>query len=168
MALPDPTPAPLDLPALLRRLGPQVYGLCRRLDPDPDDAYQAVWERVLQRWEQFDPRRGDERAWVLTLTHRLLVDRHRRRKAQGTPVALPELPAPAAEPGQKLDAARRQARLEQAVQALPEAQRRVVVMHHLRGVDLETLANDEGVPVGTIKSRLHRGRARLLMLLEDR
>ena len=47
-------------------------------------------------------------------------------------------------------------------------QRRVVVMHHVHGIDLETLAASEGVPLGTIKSRLHRGRAALIADREGR
>ena len=50
---------------------------------------------------------------------------------------------------------------------LTDSHRRVVVLHHIHGVPLEQLAADEGVALGTIKSRLHRGRAHLAELLGD-
>ena len=46
--------------------------------------------------------------------------------------------------------------------------RRVVVLHHLNEVSLDAIAQEEGVALGTVKSRLHRARARLLELLGDR
>jgi RNA polymerase sigma-70 factor (ECF subfamily) len=151
---------------LVRTLGPSIWGLCRRLCHDPDDAYQNVWERVFRALPGFDPQgAGSLRAWVLTITHRHLVDRHRRRRTRGEVVPLDALPPDEPAMDDDLDAEARRRRLEAAVRALHDAQRRVVVLHHLEGVPLETIAREEGVAVGTVKSRLHRGRARLLTLL---
>ena len=74
----------------------------------------------------------------------------------------------AAEPGPERLAQSRQltARLEAALPLLAEEHRRVVVLHHLHGLPLEEIAAAEGVALGTIKSRLHRARARLLAALE--
>lgn len=55
--------------------------------------------------------------------------------------------------------------LEAAVASLPEPQRRVVVLHHLHDQPLEAIADAEGVPLGTVKSRLHRARNRLSEIL---
>lgn len=151
---------------LVASFGPAVWGICRRLDHDPEDAYQAIWERVFVALDRFDADgEGSLRAWVLTVARRMLVDRHRRLGVRGTVVHLDEV-AVSPVVDEALDGQARQARLEAALSRLPEAHRRVVVLHHLQGVSLEELAREEGVPVGTIKSRLHRGRARLLTLLE--
>ena len=69
---------------------------------------------------------------------------------------------------ERIDRRRCQVRLEAALERLPYAHRRVVLLHHLNGVPLADIAAAEGVAVGTIKSRLHRGRARLAELLGAR
>ncbi|MEQ1506643.1 MAG: sigma-70 family RNA polymerase sigma factor [Myxococcota bacterium] len=150
--------------ALVTRHGPLVWSLCRRLCPEPEDAYQEVWARVFAGLPRFDPDGAASlRTWIATITHRHLVDRHRRRAVRGEVVELGDLPAPATD--EPIDAARRLERLEQALTRLPDGHRRVVVMHHLHELPLESIAATEGVALGTVKSRLHRARARLLELL---
>jgi RNA polymerase sigma-70 factor, ECF subfamily len=58
--------------------------------------------------------------------------------------------------------------VEIAMSCLPEGHRRVILLHHLHGLPLDQIAEQEGVALGTVKSRLHRGRARLAELLEER
>ena len=152
--------------ALVKQHGPLVWGLCRRLAAEPDDAYQEVWARVFAALPRFDPDGpATLRTWIATIAHRHLIDRHRRRTVRGEVVELGELPAEAA--ADPIDAKRRTERLEVAIGRLPEVHRRVVVMHHLNEIPLHTIAQTEGVAIGTIKSRLHRARARLLELLGD-
>jgi RNA polymerase sigma-70 factor (ECF subfamily) len=149
--------------ALVDRLGPLVWSLCRRLDPDPEDATQEVWEKVLRALPGFDPAgTASLSTWVATIAHRHLVDRHRRRVTRGVAVDPDEAAPPAAAPRPE------QARLESALGRLPEDQRRVVVLHHVHGVALEDIAAEEGVALGTVKSRLHRARARLVEELGGR
>jgi len=154
--------------ALVEQHGPVVYGLCRRLAPDPDDCYQEIWAKALGALGRFDPAGSASiRTWVMTIAHRHLVDRHRRRLVRGTVVPIEDqpLPAPAIGADERIDGRRRQVRLEAALERLPDPQRRVVVLHHLHGLELTVIAQTEGVAVGTIKSRLHRGRGRLAELL---
>lgn len=175
--LPSPasTPAPLAAAlagdpdaraALLEAHGPRVWALCRRLDPEPEDAYQDVWLCVYSELHHFvpDDRRGSLGGWIQTIAARRLIDRHRRRQVRPLfgAAPLPELAAPEADPG--ADPLSR-ARLEQALAALPEVQRRLVVLHHVHDEGVDALSALEGVPVGTIKSRLSRARAALLRLL---
>lgn len=155
-----------DWAALIDAHGPRVWSLCRRLDPQPDDAAQEVWLRVARGLPTFDPGGAATLGtWIGRVAWRHLIDRQRRRAAR--PEA-PLLDEPAGEDPQDLhertDAHRR---LDAALRRLPDEQRRAVVLHHVEGVDLAEIAAAEGVPVGTIKSRLHRGRARLATLLEE-
>lgn len=151
--------APPDPDATVARWGGLVWALCARLDPQPEDAYQEAWEKVLRGLPGFDPHGPAQLStWITRVVHRHLVDRHRRRRARGEPTdddvdALPG-PPPAGD-----------ADLEAALAALPEAHRRVVVLHHLHELSIEEIAAAEGVPEGTVKSRLHRARARLVELL---
>lgn len=154
-----------DIEQLVRDHGPRIYAMCRRLDGDPDDAYQGVWEKVLRALGTFDPQRPTSfGAWIGTIARRHLIDRHRRRVVRGVGVEVGDLPAAGPSAVDLVDRAQQQARLEAALARLPVAQRFVVVQHHIHGVPLASLAEDEGVSIGTIKSRLHRGRARLAQL----
>jgi len=151
---------------LIERYGPLVWSLCRRLDPEPDDAYQEVWEKVFRGLRRFDPHGSAKLStWISVVTHRHLVDRHRKRSTRGVEVDL-ENHMPQTRPVEdRLDRAARVAALERALGRLPEGQRRVVVLHHLRGLPLEAIAEGEMIAVGTVKSRLHRARARLTQIL---
>jgi RNA polymerase sigma-70 factor, ECF subfamily len=145
-----------------------VYGLCRRLTPDPDDAYQEIWAKVLAALPRFNlGGTASVRTWIGTIARRHLIDRHRRRTVRGEVVPLREDALPDDAPGAdaRLAQRRRAVRLEAALARLPDAQRRVVVLHHLQSVALADIAKDEGASIGTIKSRLHRGRGRLAELL---
>ncbi len=151
---------------VLAEYGPMVWGLCYRLASQPEDAYQEIWEKVLKALGRFrldGP--ASLRTWIATIAHRHLVDRHRRKRVRGEVVELGEIVAQDVAPDERIARRQRASRLEQALKGLPQAQRRVVVLHHLNGMPLDELASREGVAVGTIKSRLHRGRARLADLL---
>jgi RNA polymerase sigma-70 factor, ECF subfamily len=151
---------------VLRDHGPRVWALCRRLAREPEDAYQEIWEKVLRALPRFDPHgTASLRTWISTIAHRHLVDVHRRARVRG-PVLEAVEPAVHDAPGEALDVHRRRAALDRALRRLPEAQRQAVLMHHLGGLDIATVAQSEGVAPGTIKSRLHRARARLVELLE--
>lgn len=156
---------PSALAELLERYGAMVYGLCLAHADDADDAYQAAWEHVLTRLARFDPE-GPARlsTWIYRVTHNHLVDRRRAsRRRAAEPLA--EEPAVASGIEEAIGARQRQVRLRAALAELPDAQRRAIVHHYLDELPLSDVAELEGVPVGTIKSRLHHGRCRLLELL---
>ncbi len=165
-----PAASPPQPPDVVAAHGPRVYAMCARLAADPEDCYQEIWEKVLGALDRFDPAGTASIAtWIATIARRHLIDRHRRRQVRGVVVPLTGLASAEPAPEEALSRRQREIRVETALQALPDAHRRVVVLHHIHGVPLEQLAADEGVPLGTIKSRLHRGRARLADLLgEDR
>lgn len=151
--------------SVLKQHGPRVWTLCRRLCHEPEDAYQEVWERVHRSLDRFDPARGSFEAWLTTIAHRHLIDRHRRRRVRGEVLPLPDLRDPGPDPVAALSRRDRIRQVERALAALPEPARRVVVLHHLHDTPLAEIAAVEGVAVGTVKSRLHRARARLAEIL---
>jgi RNA polymerase sigma-70 factor (ECF subfamily) len=148
--------------------GPEVYRLCRRLSHDPDDAYQSVWEKVFAALPGFDP---DGAApfgrWLSVVTRRHLVDRFRRRTVRGHLQPVDELRSEGPGPEGLVEEAQRHERLARALAQLPDPLRDVVTAHHLNGEPLADIAHREGVALGTVKSRLHRGRARLADLLRS-
>lgn len=153
------------LGALVRLHAPLVHALVRRLADASrvDDLCQEILIKVVGAVPGFSPN-GPARlsTWILTIAHRHLVDASRRRSIDAT--SLDEgLEVPARQPGpddlfHQLEA--RQA-LEIAVRELPEAYRRAFVLAVVHEQPLDEVAEAEGIPVGTVKSRLHRARAAL-------
>lgn len=119
---------------------------------------QDCLERGLSRIHLWRP--GNLRAWLFTIMHN--VNANARRRAARAPATLPmevaELAA-AAPPAQEdaLDLAA----LQRALALLPEEQRAVVLLIGLEGFAYAEAAHILGVPVGTVMSRLHRGREHL-------
>jgi RNA polymerase sigma-70 factor (ECF subfamily) len=154
----------------LRRYAPVMHAFVRRAGPggDADDLCQELLGKLLSVVGRFTPDGpATLTTWVFTVAHRWLLDEKKRRHLQLAPMDdgldVPDsaLGPEAAVHGRQLDAA-----LERALQKLPEAQRRVFVLTQVHEQPLETVAEVEGVPVGTLKSRLHRARGALAVMLQ--
>lgn len=154
--------------SLLEAFGGLVFRLCRRWSPDPEDAYQDAWVHVLARLGRFDvDGAASFRTWLATVVRHRLADRHKARGYRGPVLAGDEEQVACDPDPERVTHARRQLdRLDVVLHELPEAQRRVVIRHHGHGRTLASLAAEEGVKLGTMKSRLHRARAHLLARLE--
>lgn len=131
-----------------------------------DDLAQECWVAVLRGLPRL---RHPERfpAWLFTIARRTVTDRLRAAYAAPPPAAWDAEPeAPAADPGRDpvLDAAE----LRAGVDALPPREREVLVLYHLADQPVATCAEVLGVPEGTVKSRLHRGRRLLRDILTER
>lgn len=148
----------LEIPRLRRFAG----ALAR--DPDwADDLVQDCIERALTRWESW---RGDGtlRAWLFAILHNLYSNGARRRGRfralfRSTEDA-PEPPTPA----RQVDAVSLRD-LEKALARLPEEQRQVVLLVGLEGFSYSEVAGIVDVPIGTVMSRLSRGREKLRGLM---
>jgi RNA polymerase sigma-70 factor (ECF subfamily) len=141
---------------------PRVVGQLRLLTGDlaaAEDAAQEAFVRAASRWGQL-ARYQQPEAWVRKTAFRLAVDGLRRaRRHHGVLVRLAARPEPATPP----DAEDRE--VVAALQRLPLPQREVLVLHHCLDLPVEAVAAQTGVSVGTVKSRLHRGREQLAALL---
>src|SRR5690606_16916650 len=123
-----------------------------------NDLVQDCLERGLSRIHLWRP--GNLRSWLFTIMHN--VNANARRRAARAPVALPLEVAEfaAAVPAAQEDALNLAA-LQRALAQLPEEQRAVVLLIGLEGFAYAEAARILGVPVGTVMSRLHRGREQL-------
>ena len=117
------------------------------------DVLQEAYARAWQRWTRVADLESPA-AWVRTVAWRLAVSQFRRRKvADRVLLGLRRRPAdPAPSPEHSWD-------LDQALQQLNPVYRQALVLHDLYGFTMEQVAAECGVAVGTIKSRLARGRA---------
>ena len=130
-----------------------------------DDLVQDCLERALSRWHLWRAE-GDVRGWLYTILYnRFLSDQHRRRR-RGVHDALLEVAEaqlPDVAGGQDSALAHRD--LLRAFVALSEEQRSVLVLIAVEDFSYEEAARVLGVPVGTVMSRLSRGRERLRHLI---
>jgi RNA polymerase sigma-70 factor (ECF subfamily) len=103
----------------------------------------------------------DLRAWLLTIMHNLYVNGIRRSVRESVLVALSDVEASLSRaPAQEKRLELRD--LDRAMTKLTEGQRQAVVLVGLDGWTYETVAKVSGVPVGTVRSRLYRGRRKLM------
>jgi RNA polymerase sigma-70 factor (ECF subfamily) len=157
------------LAELYDRFGRAAYGLAFRVLRDAALAEDAVQEAFLDVWRQADrfvPERARASAWLFTFVHRRAVDvvrREERRRAE------PIENAPVAVGGTAEDEAwlrLERERVQGALAQLPDAQREAIELAYYGGFTQSELAERLGEPLGTIKSRMFTGLARLRELLE--
>ena len=158
------------LAALYDRFGRTAYGLALRVVRDPALAEDVVQEAFLSLWRtagRFVPERSRAGTWLLTLVHRRAVDlvrREERRRVEPLELAPEAADATAQEaPWLRLERERVQA----ALARLPDAQREAIELAYYGGFTQAELADRLGQPLGTIKSRMFAGLARLGELLRD-
>lgn len=121
---------------------------------------QEAFIRLLGRWQAVS-RYDDPEAWLRKVA--LGFAANRRRKIRNGVRALVNW-APATE---QPESTREHVDLTRALRQLPVVQREALVLHHLVGLDVQQIADELAVPVGTVKSRLLRGRAALAPLLRE-
>lgn len=147
------------IPALRR----YAWALVRRSD-EADDLVQDCLERAIARAGTFRAE-GEMRAWLFSILHNLFVS-ERRRAARRRSIPLEEAPEVAVAGGQ--DDAVRMREVLAAIETLPDEQRSVLLLVGVEDLSYDETARVLDVPVGTVMSRLSRGRERLRQALEDK
>jgi len=160
------------LAELYDRVGRVAYGLAFRVLRDDRLAEDAVQDAFLAVWRTaaaFRAERAKASTWILTLVHRRAVDVVRREQRRRTE-PLDEVTRDTATSESAEDAAwlgfERQ-RVQGALRQLPDTQREAIELAYYGGYSQSELAERLGLPLGTIKSRMFAGLARLRELLDD-
>jgi RNA polymerase sigma-70 factor (ECF subfamily) len=155
---------------LYDRYGRAAYGLALRVVRDEALAEDAVQEAFLAIWRgasRFIPEKARASTWIMTLVHRRAVDlvrREERRRADPLPETEPGSGGPSAADSAWLRLERE--RVQTALAQLPVAQREAIELAYYGGFTQSELAERLGEPLGTIKSRMFAGLARLRELLD--
>ena len=147
---------PDDAAAFVRRFQRRVYGLALTILRDADLADDVAQETFVRAWRHaagYDPRRGQVAAWLLTIARNVAIDRAGTRRI---PPADPDVIA------SRLELATTDAipdvgerdRLRQALAALPQEQRRSLVLAVYAGRTAREISELDGVPLGTVKTRI--------------
>jgi RNA polymerase sigma-70 factor (ECF subfamily) len=159
----DPVPTWDDIAT---RYGRKVYTMAYRLTGDPEEAKdlaQDVFVRVYRNLDKYEP--GTFEGWLYRITKNLFLDRVRRRKrVRMEPLPDEEWKQPEEEgpgPAEHLEAGVLRGDIEEAITDLPPDFRTAVVMCDVQGLTYEEIAGATGWPLGTVRSRIHRGRKML-------
>ncbi len=152
--------------AVARSHGRFLYNVAYRLagnDADAADLAQEALLRVRRGLESYQPT-GSLEGWLARIVTNIFLDEVRRKRRRPT-VALTErnehrVPAHA---GADVDALQRNLSddVQMALLGLPDDFRVAVVLCDIVGLSYDEIAEHQGVPVGTVRSRIHRGRAQL-------
>ena len=159
---------------LVEKYQAEVYGTALRIGRRPEDAEDLTQETFLRAFRalgRYDPTRPFG-AWLHTIAARLCIDHHRRNRAKLISLTQPEEGTSGEErtidledPGDLPDevAARSELaeRLEALVAELPPDSRAAILLRHQQDLPYEEIARVLGVPLGTIKARIHRARIML-------
>ncbi len=143
-------------------------------EADADDLVQDTYLRAWKAIHQYNEG-TNVRAWLFTILKNTFINKRRREKSRPTPVELTDLVKPAENKGgaaEKMlvkDSFRDAMgdEVTQAINALPVAFRLVILLCDIEGFTYEEIAAILNIPVGTVRSRLHRARGLLKKKLKD-
>ncbi|RZL36487.1 MAG: sigma-70 family RNA polymerase sigma factor [Rubrivivax sp.] len=154
-------------PTPLLHRNPRLHRYARALRRNPEDADDLVQDTLERAWTRAALWQGvgDMRGWLFSIMHNLHVDALRRGHLDLVDLfdAVPDIPVA---PSQDQWLALRD--LDVALAALPAEQRQVLLLVALEGMAYAEITGALGIPIGTVMSRLSRGRERLRALLAAR
>ena len=160
------------LEVVYRATSAKLFGICLRIVGDRGEAEDALQDVYVSLWTaagRYDPARASPRAWLATFARNRAIDRLRRRKrlADAAPVEAAEAIADEAPLADALLVAdEERGRIHACLEALDEPQRGTIRTAFFGGLTYAELASRDGVPLGTVKSWVRRGLARLKKCLE--
>jgi RNA polymerase sigma-70 factor (ECF subfamily) len=143
----------------------ELYGFAMRSLGDSGLAEEAVQETFLRAWragERFDPQIGSLRTWLFAILRNVVIDLGRARAVR--PGVADGGIEPSVEP---LDEALLAWQVEEAMRKIGDDHRRVLVETYYRGRPYAEVAEELGVPEGTVKSRVYYGLRALRVVLEE-
>lgn len=155
--------------ALVEPLIPALRRYARSLLRDPsaaDDLVQDCLERVISRWHQ---RRsdGNARTWVFTILHNLAINRLKQTARRGVHVTVEDVDEAAFATAPAQENRLHHRGIVDALSGLPEDQRSVVLLVSVEELSYAETAAVLDIPIGTVMSRLSRGRHRLAQMLDE-
>lgn len=157
--------------ALFDYYAPRLNAYLRRLGADAGHAEELAQEVMVTVWRKaalFDRRKSSLATWLFRIARNRRIDALRRDRSDALdpndPMMLPEPPVPADE---ALDGRAREARIREALAALPGEQVSLIELAFYRGFSHSQIAERTGLPLGTVKSRIRLAFHRLRRVLES-
>lgn len=151
---------------MAEEVSPSLYGTALRLTRSPEDASDLSQEALVRAYTAFDRFDGRNfKAWMLRILTNLYINRYRKVQRTGQTSSLDEEEAmepiaPAEEtPDRQIFDAMMGTEVEDALSKVPDVFRTAVILSDVEGMSYDEVAEVTEVPVGTVRSRLARGRA---------
>jgi RNA polymerase sigma-70 factor, ECF subfamily len=148
-----------------------VYGAALRILGDPARAQDVAHDVFLRVWrnpKRFDPSRGDVGSYLRLMARSRALDSYRESQAATRARGRLEVTVAVADdggaeerPSRAAERSEERRAVREALRGLPEAQREALVLTHWAGLTAEEIAERSGVPLGTAKSRIRLGMAKL-------
>lgn len=161
---------------LVSRHTRKVFGLAYRFAgrvDEAEDLTQDVFVKVYQGLHRYRPEQAPFGSWLMTVARHQAIDHYRRRREERLRAAqevetLETLPAPGESPLRSLEREERAQLVRRALRRLPHDLREALILCDLQGLAYEEIASALGIPLGTVKSRINRGRLELARRLLGR
>lgn len=144
-----------------------VYGLAVRVVRNPAIAEEIAQEVLVEVWRRsarYDPGRGSGKTWIMTIAHRRAVDRVRHEQAnvdRDATVAAGDVTRPFDEVSERVETSLEREQVRRCLDGLTELQRESVSLAYYDGYTYREVARLLDSPLGTIKTRMRDGLARL-------
>ena len=157
---------------LYNRMSPRILGLVIRVLRDRAQSEEVTQDVFIEIWQQaarFDPARGSAVGWMLRIAHSRAVDRVRASEAsmaRDWHRGIRELNHSQDETDEVVSLRLQSVKIAEAMKSLPELQRQAIDLTHLQGLTQTAAAALLSVPIGTVKTRVRTGLARLRKQLE--
>lgn len=154
--------------ALYRAYGGELYGFAHRRLGDGGLAEEVVQDVFTKAWrhaEDYDEARGSVRTWLYAIARNVVSDAERRRGRR--PPAAPCEPSDVASHDEPIERAVLRWQVDLALGRLTPEHRQVVRLAHFQGCSLAQISQQIGLPLGTVKSRVHYAMANLKLALQE-
>jgi RNA polymerase sigma-70 factor (ECF subfamily) len=161
---------------LLRSHNRKVYNLCYRFtgrSSEAEDLTQEVFIKIFQTLRTYDDAQGTFSTWLNRVARNHLVDHYRRThkerltsSLEEEPSVLLETPSSEEHPMARVESRERHELLQAALDRLSPDMREAVVLRDFQDLDYDEIAQVLGVPQGTVKSRINRGRLELARVIK--
>ena len=165
------------LEILYDRYAPIVLGIALKVNPDramAEDVLQETFWRVWRSASTYQPKLGSFTTWLFRIARNLVVDLYRKNNARiqeiilsdGNPTDIEQAPDPDANVAEQAQAFLNNRQVRAALEALPEAQRRVIEMAYFYGMTRQEIAESTGEALGTVHTRARLALQKLRRELE--
>jgi len=151
------------LEELYRRYAPYLAALSRRMLGNHGDVQGCVQDAFFRAWEaaaRFDPTRASAKTWLVTIGHRVAINKLRGRRPTPLPLEAWDAPTPAGDPVERIG-------LEAAVATLEPDERELIELAFYQGHSHQELANLTDRPLGSVKSKLRAALRKLRVNLDS-
>lgn len=165
---------------LLGKYRTSVFSICLRMVRNrstAEDIAEEVFVKIFSALDRYDPT-FPFASWLHRITSNLCIDYLRREKDRAISLDQPlggdddglliQIPARTAAPDREVESKEMMAMLDEAIERLPEHYRIIVILRHQEERSYEEISETLGIPLGTVKARIHRARNMIVEYLRTK